>query len=71
MLKKIWWLLIHGPSLAIGAVIASVAIVIAFLGFNEISNESELVIEPTPIIQESGPPKITMNTFLANGSWRF
>ncbi len=60
--------MIHGPSLAIGATIASIAIIIAFLGFDGISNEVELVIEPTPIIQESGPPKITMETFLANGS---
>jgi len=60
--------LIHGPSLAIGATIASIAIIIAFLGFDGISNEAELVIEPTPTIQETGPPKITMETFLANGS---
>ncbi|MFQ5476188.1 MAG: DsbA family protein [Nitrosopumilus sp.] len=60
--------MIHGPSLGIGAAIASLAIVIAFLGFDGISNETELAIVPTPIIQESGPPKVTMNTFLANGS---
>jgi len=60
--------LIHGPSLAIGAAIASIVIIVAFLGFDGISNEVELVIEPTPTIQESGPPKITMETFLANGS---
>ena len=60
--------MIHGPSLAIGAAIASIAIIIAFLGFDGISNEAELVIEPTPTIQESGPPKITMETFLANAS---
>ncbi len=60
--------MIHGPSLAIGAGIASLVIIITFLGFNWISNESELVIGPTPIIQESGPPNITMKTFLDNGS---
>jgi len=60
--------LIHGPSLAIGAGIASIAIIVAFLGFNGISNESELVLEPTPTIQEFGPPKISMATFLENGS---
>ncbi len=60
--------MIHGPSLAIGATIASIAIIVAFLGFDGISNEAELVIEPTPTIQETGPPKITMETFLANGS---
>jgi len=42
--------LIHGPSLAIGAAIASIVIIVAFLGFDGISNEVELVIEPTPTI---------------------
>ena len=60
--------MIHGPSLAIGAVVASIAIIVAFLGFEGISNEPELVIEPAPTIQEVGPPKITMATFLENGS---
>ncbi|MEK0366905.1 MAG: protein-disulfide isomerase, partial [Nitrosopumilus sp.] len=60
--------MIHGPSLAIGAVIASVAIIIAFLGFDGISNEVELVIEPAPTIQELGPTIISMETYLANGS---
>ncbi len=60
--------MIHGPSLAIGAAIASIVIIVAFLGFNGMANESELVIESTPTIQESGPPKITMKTFLENGS---
>ena len=60
--------MIHGPSLGIGAAIASITIIVAFLGFDGISNEAELVIEPTPTIQETGPPKITMETFLANGS---
>jgi protein-disulfide isomerase len=60
--------LIHGPSLTLGAVIASVALIIAFLGFDTISNESELVLEPTPSIQEFGPAKVTMMTFLENGS---
>ena len=60
--------MIHGPSLAIGAVIASVVIIVTFLGFQGISNETELVIQPTPTAQVSGPPKITMETFLENGS---
>jgi len=60
--------LIHGPSLAIGAGIASIVIIIAFIGFEGISNQSELVIEPAPTIQQVGPPKITTDTFLANGS---
>jgi len=60
--------MLHGPSLAIGAAIASVVIIIAFLGFQGISNETELTIQPTPTTQVSGPPKITMETFLDNGS---
>jgi len=60
--------LIHGPSLAIGAIIASIVIVIAFVGFDSISNQKELIIEPTPTIQQAGPPNITINTFLDNGS---
>ena len=60
--------MIHGPSLAIGAIIASIAIVIAFVGFDSISNQTELVIEPTPTVQQVGPAKITINTFMDNGS---
>ena len=60
--------MIHGPSLVIGASIASIVLVIAFLGLENISNQSELVIVPAPIIQQAGPPKVTLNTFLANGS---
>ena len=68
--------MIHGPSLAIGAAIASVAIVIAFVGFGNFANESELVIEPELTIpstqqqqpQAEGPVRVTMETFMENGS---
>ena len=60
--------MIHGPSLAIGAAIASIAIIIAFVGFDGISSQTELVIEPAPTVQQVGPAKITMNTFVENGS---
>jgi len=60
--------LIHGPSLAIGATISAIVLVITFIGFDGISNPTELKIEPTPTVQQVGPAKITMNTFLANGS---
>lgn len=60
--------LLHGPSLGIGAGIASVVIIAAFLGFEAVTDQPELVIEPAPAIQEAGPPKITMSTFLDNGS---
>ena len=60
--------MIHGPSLAIGAGISAVVLVIVFMGFNGMSNESELVMQPTPTIQPEGPAKVTMQTFLGNGS---
>ena len=60
--------MIHGPSLAIGAVIASIVIFAVFLGFDKTSTEKELTIEQTPMLQQTGPPKITMDTFLSNGS---
>lgn len=60
--------MIHAPSLAIGAGIASVVIIMAFLAFNTFNDKPELVTAPTPTIQESGPAKITAATFLENGS---
>ena len=60
--------MIHAPSIAIGALIASGVIGVVFFGFNELSNESELVLEPTPVLQEAGPPKVSSKTFLDNGS---
>lgn len=60
--------MIHGPSLIIGAGIASISLVLVFLLSDGISNEPELVLEPTPKINEIGPTQITMNTFLMNGS---
>ncbi len=60
--------MIHAPSLVIGAAISSIVIIIAFLGFDIISNQTALEIQPTPTIQQADPSKITMNTFLANGS---
>ena len=44
--------MIHGPSLAIGAGIASLTIVIVFLAFTGVSNESELVFNSNPNNQE-------------------
>jgi protein-disulfide isomerase len=60
--------MIHAPSLAIGAGISSIVIIIAFLGFDSISNQTDLTIDPNPTIQQVGPTKITMNIFFANGS---
>jgi len=60
--------LIHPPSLAIGAIIASVVIVAVMFGLNGTFNESELAIKPTPQIDSVGPVEITMETFVENGS---
>ena len=60
--------MLHAPSLAIGAIIASITITLVIFGFNNSSNEIELSIEPTPEMDQIGPKKITMDTFLSNGS---
>ena len=60
--------MLHAPSLAIGAIIASITITLVIFGFNSSSNEIELSMEPTPKIDQIGPEKITMDTFLSNGS---
>ena len=60
--------MIHPPSLAIGAVIASIAIVAVMFGLNGIFNESELAIKPTPEMDSIGPTEITIETFVENGS---
>ncbi len=61
-------MLIHAPSLAIGAIIASITITLVIFGVNNSSNEIELSIEPIPEMDQIGPKKITMDTFLSNGS---
>ena len=68
MLGKPHKALLHGLSLGIGAGIASAVIIAAFFGLEVVTDKPELVIEPAPTIQEAGPPKITMSTFLDNGS---
>ena len=60
--------MLHAPSLAIGAIIASITITLVIFGVNNSSNEIELSIEPTPEMDQIGPKKITMDTFLSNGS---
>ncbi len=60
-------MLIHGPSLVIGAVIASVSIMISFLAFNAISDESELLIKPIPSDQELFSSNLIPSALLANG----
>ena len=60
--------MIHAPSLAIGAIIASITITVVMFGLNSVTDEIGLSIEPTPKIQGIGPAKITMDTFVSNGS---
>ena len=60
--------MIHPPSLAIGAVIASITIVAVMFGLNGTFDESELSIKPTPEMDSIGPTEITMETFVENGS---
>ena len=47
---------------------ASITIVIVILGTNGSFDEQGLIIEPSPKIEQVGPEKITMDTFLLNGS---
>ena len=60
--------MLHAPSLAIGAIIASITITVLMFGLNSVTDEMQLSIEPTPKIQDIGPSKITMDTFVSNGS---
>jgi len=60
--------LLHAPSLAIGAIIASITIVVIILGINGSLNQQELLIEPAPKIEQIESAKITMDTFVSNGS---
>lgn len=60
--------MIHAPSLAIGAAIASIALVVTFLVFNGILDEKELVIEPSPEPKETIPPTVISSIFMENGS---
>ena len=61
-------MLIHAPSLAIGAIIASITITLVIFGFNNSSNEMGLSMEPAPKIEQVESAKITMDTFVSNGS---
>ena len=60
--------MLHAPSLAIGAIIASITIVVVIFGINGSLNQQELLIEPEPQIEQIESAKITMNTFVSNGS---
>ena len=61
-------MLIHGPSLAIGAAIASLSIIIVFFALNTINDEPKLAIEPAQKSQELISTNIISSTFFENGS---
>ena len=61
-------LLLHPPSLAIGATVASITMIIVILGVSDSFNGQGLSIEPAPKMEQMGPAKITMDTFVSNGS---
>ena len=60
-------MIIHGPSVGIGAGIATVVIIVVFFGFSSITNQPEIALEPTEI-PETEPTEITLSVFTANGS---
>jgi len=61
-------MLIHGPSLAIGAAIASLSIIIVFFALNTINDEPKLAIEPAQKSQELISTNIISTIFFENGS---
>ena len=60
--------MLHPPSLAIGAILASITIIVVIFGINGSLYEQELLIESAPKVEQMGPAKITMDTFVLNGS---
>jgi len=60
--------LLHPPSLAIGAILASITIIVVIFAMNGSLYEQELLIESAPKVEQMGPAKITMDTFVLNGS---
>lgn len=60
-------MIIHGPSVGIGAGIAAVVIIAVFFGFSSITNQPEIALVPTEI-PEPEPSEVTLSVFTANGS---
>jgi protein-disulfide isomerase len=60
--------LLHAPSLAIGAIVASITMIIVILGVGGSFSEQGLLIESAPKIEQVESAKITMETFVSNGS---
>ena len=60
--------MLHAPSLAIGATISSITIIAVIFAMNGSFNDQELLIESATKVEQMGPAKITMDTFVSNGS---
>lgn len=60
--------MIHVPSVGIGAGIAAVVIIGAFFVLGFLNNDKELEVQPTEKQDSVGPAKITLATFMENGS---
>ena len=60
--------MLHAPSLAIGATISSITIIVVIFAMNGSFNDQELLIESAPKVEQMGPAKITIDTFVSNGS---
>jgi protein-disulfide isomerase len=59
--------IIHGPSVGIGAGIAAVVITAVFFGFSSITNQPEIALEPAEIPQPEASD-VTLSVFTANAS---
>ncbi|MGY5142653.1 MAG: DsbA family protein [Nitrosopumilus sp.] len=60
--------MIHAPSIAIGSIITAMVLIAVFYGMDRFFEQPELELVPTPSIQQEGPAKITLKTFIENGS---
>ncbi|MEC7711235.1 MAG: thioredoxin domain-containing protein [Thermoproteota archaeon] len=59
---------LHGPSLAIGAVIAGICIVGVFFGVGDFSESSKELVEKQILEEITSPTEVTFDTFFENGS---
>ena len=66
--KKDQGKIIHAPSLAIGAVISGICIAVIIFGTENISDDTQKLIETKLVEEEIKQPQITTETFFANTS---
>ena len=65
---KILILNIHGPSLGIGAGIAAISIIAAFVTLNMVNSENELVLEQNTSSEPSNTQLTSLELFTSNAS---